>query len=342
VDADPRYITTEGECVLQGRFCGTYSDRDSTGFVFRPDASGNLVLEGLDPSTAIAFHVQDALGTRIHEVTLEPLGKEGHRHVDVSLVGRAHELVVTVRDPQGKPFFGVEVRVSTREGTVRKFTATNGKVHFPMMCAEKVDIEVETPGYAKVRRHAFPLVRPVETVGFELERGLKLTVEVVDAKSRPVDGATLTVSSSEPGMSWTPWTRGEGKFEVADLPAVGEVLLTLELGGRIYQQRHEPRIPLARFSVPVHGRVVLDWALPRGTETIDRMPVLRSTEKATAIMWGPTTDETEGQWIAESVLPGTYDAVLVREGTNAAWVEAFPGTRITVLADQTTTVLVRP
>jgi hypothetical protein len=342
-DSEPHSLNPKGNCVLEGRQAGTGSfGGGQEGTIFKPDESGVLLLEGLDPSATIEFSVQGPLRTSVHEATLAPLGSAGRRRVDIPLTGRAHELVVSVSDAKGKPLFGAEVQVSALSGSETKSTVADGKSRFPLLFASQVDLEVRLVGYAKAARRSVPLDRRVEYAEFRLARGRRLTVEVVDTKSRPVAGGSVSAVSPETGLRWESWSSRTGKYELDELPDEGKLQIRLEQGGRSYAQLHDPNVPLMRFEVPVQGRVALKWKLPTGSAESEPQIVLQCTEDNTRIVWGPVADETEGEWTAEAVEPGEYNAMVLRQGKGDDWIHVVPAKRITVSAERTVTVMMGP
>jgi RNA polymerase sigma factor (sigma-70 family) len=132
------------------------------------------------------------------------------------------ELTGTVVDPAQRPIRGAKVLLGTNQGgrdAPRAQTNADGQFRFTHVSAGEAILTVQTAGFAPELLKI--LVRPVLAhFQIQLRTGRTIHGRVVDAKSKPLSGATVTVDGwrGQRTLDWNIMTDHQGKFQWTDAP----------------------------------------------------------------------------------------------------------------------------
>jgi hypothetical protein len=245
---------------------------------FSPDAEGRVTVGDLRPGVPFEVSVWSQAGELAWGPEPFGLRPEERRSVETVLARMPMNLLVRVRDLQGRPIEGARVSIvptphtSGDEDWPPRRTDAEGLATVHQLHADTVDLSVSMEGCATQRVEDVAVARggqPFEVV-LQPERTVRLFVHDASGRGVRADGAwarqgersasgeeqdsqdDLATDVEEEGSSRWLFTR------LSDEPAV----LVVRVGWRMIELPHDTAVPDAELVVPAPGALRVRWDFP--------------------------------------------------------------------------------
>jgi len=288
---------------------GTVRHRDCVNLIELEDGAADVW--SLVPGRTLTFVVFDGMRRELARAPCVAPPDGARIELDLRVPGRARSWRGRVLDATGAPVPAASIRCSdpTDErgyGAGAKSDADGAFTVTGIWSRNPLRVRIEAPGFVVHQQDVPPLDGDQPTHPFVLERGLVVTVRVVDQDGAPVaiharldEAARLHDAHEDLGPGARRWRR---------LPPQPQTFHAT-LGGVDFAVLHDPRQPEAVLRVPKPGRLVVvaanGWPeLPERTNLVARIDRL-DANAPTFELWSPEPHE-------ESLLvPGRYRIAVV-------------------------------
>ena len=289
----------------------------------RTDEEGKAEFSDLPAASPLRVIVRDAMGAIVAEqqVTLE---ESEWRALELRIPLALLAFSGVVRDEQGLPL--AEARVEFQQGpqgrqpSVSENSDADGRFEFSGLSQPTGMLRVRKTGFAPLTVPDFQIPPQGTLVDLRLERGLRISLRIVDERGTPVRGDNLRLELAGE-RAFQGRRDGESQWSFSNLPRVGLVAIA-NVGSREYRQEIEPLNGDQDFRVPVHGGLEIELRL--GPELMQK-PVrltLRARDDRRVILTQGLAKEPLQTRRFVPLLPGDYQlsvVELVNKGNGNEW-----------------------
>jgi hypothetical protein len=312
------------------------------------DDLGRCVVHDLRAAAAITLEVIGPMGVVMHEESLGSIASTEHRSVVVHLESADRGLEGHVFSEDGRPLANANVFLRRRSGDGASVnTDGSGRFHFWLVAEESLELSASHPGWVTCDVKDVSPSHASMPIEMRLERGHDLAIDVVDPRGRPVADVHVRVRPDARSRWWGGIPDRRGGYVVRDLP-LAPCTVVVEVSGRSFERKHDLREPRLRIELPAFGTVAFHWQHSVGTED-DRAVSVRLrpvAPDAEALDW-QMGSVAEGAHTFESVFPGEYTISIDRwsrasDDSPVVWTPIMPLQHVTVVADETVRVDLRP
>lgn len=287
---------------------GTTRYRDCTNFV--EIENGKATLWSLVPGRTNTLVVLDPMHRELaRSVFTAPADGEA-LDVTIKVPGTVRELRGRVVDEAGAPVAKARIRCAppTEEsyGAHATTDANGAFVVRGIYADEPLRVSIDAPGFVLQRTDIPPVRADDEERTFRLERGLEVTVHIVDEDGAPVDTTPWLVDATQSRNAYE--DVGPGVRRWRRMPAT-TVTFRCRIGGTEFTVRHDTRKPDAFLRVPKVARLVITapggW--PQRTDDTWTSLIVRRLDRDEE----PVSEPSPRSDPEELLLPGRYRAELV-------------------------------
>lgn len=287
---------------------GTTRYRDCTNFV--EIENGKATLWSLVPGRTNTLVVLDPMHRELaRSVFTAPADGEA-LDVTIKVPGTVRELRGRVVDEAGAPVAKARIRCAppTEEsyGAHATTDANGAFVVRGIYADEPLRVSIDAPGFVLQRTDIPPVRADDEEHTFRLERGLEVTVHIVDEDGAPVDTTPWLVDATQSRNAYE--DVGPGVRRWRRMPAT-TVMFRCRIGGTEFTVRHDTRKPDAFLRVPKVARLVITapggW--PQRTDDTWTSLIVRRLDRDEE----PVSEPSPRSDPEELLLPGRYRAELV-------------------------------
>jgi hypothetical protein len=312
------------------------------------DDLGRCVVHDLRTAAVITLQVIGPMGMVLHEESLGSIASTEHRSVVVHLEPAGRELEGHVLSEDGSPLANAHVLLRrSQEDSASVDTDGSGRFHFWLVAEEALELSASHPGWVTCDVKDVSPSNASTPIDIRLERGHDLAIDVVDPRGRPVADVHVRVRPDARSRWWGGIPDRRGGYVVRDLP-LAPCTVVVDVSGRSFERKHDLREPRLRIELPEFGRVAFHWQHSVDTED-DRAVSVRLrpvAPDAEALEW-QMGSVAEGAHTFENVFPGEYTISIDRwsrtsDDTPVVWTPIMPLQHVTVIADETARVDLRP
>jgi hypothetical protein len=312
------------------------------------DDLGRCVVHDLRPTAVITLQLIGPMGVVMHVGSLGSIASTEHRRVVVHLEAAGRGLEGHVRSEDGQPLANAHVSLRRSwEDSASVDTDGSGRFHFWLVPEGSLELSASHPGWVTCDVKDVSASNASTPIDIRLERGHDLAIDVVDPRGRPVPDVHVRARPDARSR----WRGGipdrRGGYVVRDLP-LAPCTVVVDVSGRSFERMHDLREPRLRVELPVLGKVAFHWQ--HSVDTADDRAVsvrLRPVAPdAEALDW-QMGSVAEGAHTFESVFPGEYTISIDRwshasDDAPVVWTPIMPPQHVTVVADETVRVDLRP
>jgi hypothetical protein len=328
---------------------------------FRPADDGSASLSSLLPGVPFQLSVWSGHGELCwgpQSLVMQP-GERREKHVEIE---RAPvDLVVSVRDEQGKPL--QDVSVSTKNGerddSSNAMTDARGLAILSDVYGDRVDLDISKEGYANQLLRGVVVPVGDSPVPVVMKPELQVRLFIHDSRGRAVPAESVWVMQGEQSIGdYTevpPWpgagapsapdenTTTDGAHFLLTGLAPGDVTLVAQVAGRRFEQPHATTVPDAEIVVPDPGSLRVHWNYTLDEEHDHFL----SVHVAGSRPWVGILHQLSGEEVSEksvsigTVVSGAFEVALLHDWNSTKRCSSVAN--VTIAPDTTTEVeLVAP
>jgi hypothetical protein len=307
----------------------------------RTDAKGQVVFSDLMPATTLSVTVRDAMGASVADRTTT-LAADEWGTMELTISRPLLSFTGVVRDELGLALAeaGIEFTdtQSANRANVSARSDAEGHFEFSGLSNPVGLLRVRKTGFAPLSLPEFQ-IPPVGVIAdIRLERGLRLTLRIVDTRGAPVRGdLRLELQGERPFQGRR---ASDNEWDFSNLPRYSMVAVG-NVGGREYRQDLEPLNGNQDFLVPIQGGLEVTLRLDPALLQAKLRMSLRARDDRRVQPSQECLGETLQTRTFAPMKPGDYQLVLmqlVRDGERVSWVNVGAVQRVTITEGPNTRV----
>ena len=214
-------------------------------------------------------------------------------------------------------------------------TDANGRFVLAGLYEGTKNLAVDKRGYVTLVRKDFTWPANDTELEFTLETGFTLTVKVVEADGKPI--RDLDVSVTTPGLpEWCQEKKAPGVYAFTDFPKGALATIATQWATKMWTRTLPVRSDVTEtITMPAAGKIEIDYGAIEGEAFVVQLRDIPADRRLNWTFEGAKAGSPR-TFLAEPVLPGEYEAVLLQQG-----VPAVPRVSVTVRAGETTRITFR-
>jgi len=300
----------------------------------RTDEQGRAVFSDMVPGSPLSITVRDAMGASVAE-RATTLAADEWATLELSIPRALLSFSGVVRDELGLALAEAGIEFTDMQNPNRANVSArsdaDGRFAFAGLSNPIGLLRVRKSGFAPLTVPEFQIPPPGVIADIRLERGLRLTLRMVDSRGAPVRGENLRLDLA--GERPSQGRRiSDNEWEFSNLPRIGMVAVG-SAGNREYRQDVEPLNGNQDFLVPVQGGLEVTLRLdPSLLQSTLNLSLRARDDRRVRLSQNLSGEPLQTRTFAP-MLPGEYQLSVtqyVPDGQRGTWIALGAVQKVTV------------